>query len=117
MTYDAEALTDAHFVEVGADPATPVVGLPANGALRGVIEREAPYDAEALARDVLEAAGRLVGRGDVGAILMECTNLPPFSRAVAERFAVRSSTSLPWAAGFTRAFCKHATRKADRRRP
>ncbi len=88
VTYDADALTDAHFVEVGADPATPVVGLPAGGALRGLIEREAPYDGEALAREVLEAAGRLIGRGDIGAILMECTNLPPFSKAVADRFGV-----------------------------
>lgn len=86
VTYDADALNPAHFVEVGADPATPVVGLPADGALRGLIERGAPYDAAALARDVLEAAGRLVARGDIGAILMECTNLPPFSKAVAERY-------------------------------
>ncbi len=88
VTYDADALTPAHFVEVGADPATPVVGLPANGALRGLIEREAAYDAAALARDVLAAAGALIARGDVGAVVMECTNLPPFSRAVAEAFGV-----------------------------
>lgn len=88
ITYDADALNHAHFVAVGADPATPVVGLPADGALRGLIEREAPYDADAIARDVLEAAGRLVARGDIGAILMECTNLPPFSKAVAERFGL-----------------------------
>ncbi|TNC14498.1 aspartate/glutamate racemase family protein [Methylobacterium terricola] len=88
VTYDAEALTPAHFVEVGADPSTPVVGLPESGALRGLIERGAAYDAEALARDVLEAAGRLTARGDIGAILMECTNLPPFSKAVADRFDI-----------------------------
>ncbi|TGD95374.1 aspartate/glutamate racemase family protein [Methylobacterium nonmethylotrophicum] len=88
VTYDADALTSAHFVEVGADPSTPVVGLPENGALRGLIERGAAYDADALARDVLGAAGRLMARGDIGAILMECTNLPPFSKAVADRFEV-----------------------------
>lgn len=88
VTYDSEALTPTHFVEVGADPSTPVVGLPADGALRGLIERGAAYDADALARDVLEAAGRLMARGDIGAVLMECTNLPPFSKTVADRFGI-----------------------------
>ncbi len=90
VTYDAPSrATPAHFVEVGADPATPVVGLPANGALRGLIEREAAYDAPApRPADVLAAAGALIARGDVGAVVMECTNLPPFSRAVAEAFGV-----------------------------
>ncbi|KMO29881.1 aspartate/glutamate racemase family protein [Methylobacterium aquaticum] len=88
VTYDAASLTPAHFVAVGADPATPVVGLPADGALRGLIERQAAYDGDAIARDVLEAAGHLMARGDIGAVLMECTNLPPFSKAVADRFEV-----------------------------
>lgn len=88
VTYDAESLTPAHFVEVGADPSTPVAGLAADGALRGLVERGAAYDADALAREVLEAAGRLMARGDIGAVLMECTNLPPFSKTVADRFGV-----------------------------
>ncbi|MGY2050550.1 aspartate/glutamate racemase family protein [Methylobacterium sp. JK268] len=87
ITYDAAALTPAHFSEVGADPETPVVGLPADGRLHGVIERGEPYDRAALRQEVLEAADRLVsGRDDIGAIVMECTNLPPFSKAVATTF-------------------------------
>ena len=87
VTYDAEALTPAHFTEIGADPSTPVVGLPPSGRLRGLIERDEPYDRAALRQEVLDAVGRLLsGRDTIGAIVLECTNLPPFARDVAETF-------------------------------
>ena len=89
ITYDAAALTPAHFSEVGADPATPVAGLPADGRLRGLIEGDEPYDHAALRQEVLAAVERLLSAQDgIGAIVMECTNLPPFSQAVSETFGL-----------------------------
>lgn len=87
ITYDSDALGEMHFTEVGADPSTPVVGLPANGRFRGLIEGGEPYDRGALEAEVLEAAARLLSHHDgIGAILLECTNLPPFSEAVTRAF-------------------------------
>ncbi|WP_230382939.1 aspartate/glutamate racemase family protein [Paracoccus shanxieyensis] len=80
ITYDAASLGPEAFLAVGADPATPVVGLPANGAFHGLIEGGQPYDHDAMAAEILAAAHGLIARHpDVGAIVLECTNMPRFS--------------------------------------
>lgn len=87
VTYDASALTARHFEAVGADPATPVVGLPSDGSFRRLIEGCAPYETEALREEVERAVATLLAaHAGIGAIVFECTNLPPFSRAVRDRF-------------------------------
>ncbi|RVU14532.1 aspartate/glutamate racemase family protein [Methylobacterium oryzihabitans] len=87
VTYDATALTDRHFSECGADPATPRVGLSADGAFRALIEGGAAYDRPALAAEAAEAARSLLaGHPGIGAIVLECTNLPPFARDLAAAF-------------------------------
>ena len=83
ITYDAAALTEAHFRAVGADPTTPVAGLPPDGAFHAMIERAGPYDAAVLAEEAVGLALGLQSRHtDLAAIVLECTNLPPFSKAI-----------------------------------
>lgn len=85
ITYDAAALTPAHFTAVGADPATPVAGLPRGGAFHAMIERDALYDHGVLAQEVLTTVHSLLAdHSQIGAIVLECTNLPPFSAAIAQ---------------------------------
>ncbi len=84
LTYNAAALTAAHLEAAGGDPATPVVGLPPEGAFHAMIERGGRYDAAMLRAEVLAAGLSLTDRGDIDAILLECTNLPPFSAALRE---------------------------------
>ncbi|HWK43689.1 MAG TPA: aspartate/glutamate racemase family protein [Stellaceae bacterium] len=89
LTYSAEALTGEHLAAVGVDPATPIVGLPVDSAFRHWIstgDPTVPY--EVLREEVLRACGTLMARGDIGAILCECTNLTPFSAEMSERFSV-----------------------------
>jgi hypothetical protein len=89
LTYDAEALTAPYLQAVGADPAMPVVGVPAASEFRRWIstgDTTTPY--KVLENEVLQAAGALMDRGDIGAIVCECTNLTPFSAAIAERYGV-----------------------------
>jgi hypothetical protein len=89
ITYDAKALTDRHFAEVGADPRTPRVGLPPEGSLRAHIEHCRPYDRDGVRRDVHAAVCTLLsGNPDIGAIVFECTNLPPFSDDVSRAFGL-----------------------------
>lgn len=89
VTYDVAALRADHFRHVGADLATPVVGLPSDGSLRGLIERGEPYDRAALEAEVLDAVARLLaGHEEVGAVVLECTNLSPFAKAVVNAFDV-----------------------------
>ena len=67
-------------------PDTPVVGFREADefiAMRGRPDR--PMDVARIEKETLRNARALVSRhSDVGAIVMECTNLPPFARAVSE---------------------------------
>ncbi len=86
ITYDAASLTAAHFHAVGADPATPVAGLPPDGAFHRMIEQDGPYDTAALEAEVLATAADLLQRHHgIGALVLECTNLPPFAASLRRR--------------------------------
>jgi Asp/Glu/hydantoin racemase len=89
LTYSAEGLSAPYLEAAGVDPATPVVGMPPDSVFCTAIRNGdpgAPYDV--VEAEVLAAAQRLTARGDIGAIVCECTNLTPFSAAMAERFGV-----------------------------
>ncbi|MCA0402099.1 MAG: aspartate/glutamate racemase family protein [Proteobacteria bacterium] len=87
VTYDRLSLTTAHFAEAGMTLEPPVVGLPRDGAFHGLIEGGRPYDRQALERELLQAVEGLIEREpSIGAIVLECTNLPPFSAVIRKRF-------------------------------
>ena len=90
ITASAENLTPAHFAAVGAPVDTPVAGLPADSSfaatflLNGLtLDRDA-VEAEAV------AAGRALVRDHPGidAIVLECTNLPPYKNALEHALGV-----------------------------
>ncbi len=85
LTYDAGSLGPENFEANGADPTTPFVGMPQGGAFHGLIEGGQPHDPVAMEREIVEAARDLLARRpDVGAIVLECTNMPPFAHSVAK---------------------------------
>jgi hypothetical protein len=89
ITYDADSLTDRHFTGVGANASTPRVGLPAKGCFRELIEGGGTYDRAALKQEILVAAGVLIdAHPEIGALVFECANLPPFSADVSRAFAM-----------------------------
>ncbi|NVN09902.1 MULTISPECIES: aspartate/glutamate racemase family protein [Nguyenibacter] len=92
VTICAATLTQAHLAAVGAPTDTPVIGTE-DGAefFRVLIKAESETMDVALAeRDVVAAAQALVAQHpDVGAIVLECTNMPPYAAAVA------AATGLP----------------------
>lgn len=84
ITYDAASISTEMFTACAADPSVPVRGVPPGGAFHALIEGGAPYDRAALEAEVLQVARALVtDHPETGAILLECTNMPPFSRAIA----------------------------------
>jgi hypothetical protein len=87
LTISAASLTADHLCAAGADPATPVVGTdPAGEFSRVILNDEERLDAAAAERDILEAGDRLVARhADIGAVVLECTNMVPYARALSER--------------------------------
>jgi len=91
ITIDADALGAAHLAGAGAPPDTPVVGLPPDGALAGAIFSDAPrLDRPAIEAELVDAGRRLQAAVPrLGAIVLECTNLPPY------RGALMRATGLP----------------------
>ncbi len=85
VTVDVLSLGAAHLHAAGADAAVPVVGLaPAGHLQRALLEDLAHIDLKQAEADVVDAAQRLVARWPaVREIVFECTNMPPYAKAVA----------------------------------
>jgi len=91
ITIEAASLTAAHFLAVGADPATPVEGITPGSPLHRTLLGDLPeLDAADAQAQVLAAAARLRARHPaLQALLLECTNLPPYAPAL------RQASGLP----------------------
>ena len=87
LTVSAATLTGDHLIAAGADPATPVVGTDRGREFtRAILGDEPRLDCAAAEQDILEAGERLVSEhADIGAVLLECTNMVPYARALSER--------------------------------
>ncbi|GAA0572834.1 aspartate/glutamate racemase family protein [Craurococcus roseus] len=113
VTVSATSLTPAHLAAAGVPADIPVAGTE-NGRefFRVLIRAEKDdLDVDAAERDILDAGRDLVSRHpEVGAIVLECTNMPPYAAALREAvglpvFDIHSMVSWlhaglrPWAFG------------------
>jgi hypothetical protein len=90
LTIDRASLTGEHLRAAGLDADTPVEGVSDNGPLASVFLGDGAHpDYDAGERDLADAAQRLVARhGDIGAIVLECANLPPYASALRARLGL-----------------------------
>ena len=86
LTVSARSLTPEHLKAAGADPATPVMGTDAGREFtRVLIGDQMQLDVAAAEQDILEAGSALKARHpDLGALVLECTNMAPYSRALSD---------------------------------
>lgn len=86
VTYSAADLTPAALEAAGADPSTPIAGVAPGGYFATTIRHGAKVlDRGRMASDVVAAARRLASaHPDLGAIVLECANMPPYRAAVEE---------------------------------
>jgi Asp/Glu/hydantoin racemase len=85
VTVSAGSLTPRHLAAAGVPADTPVVGTEGGREFFRVLIRadKVDMDVDLAEQDVLDAAGRLMREhADIGAIVLECTNMPPYARAV-----------------------------------
>src|SRR5262245_51754575 len=84
VTYSEADLGPDVLAGAGVDPVTPVAGVDAAGYFARAIRDGAPsLDAARMAEDTVAAAHRLcAAHPDVGAIVLECANMPPYRRAM-----------------------------------
>lgn len=87
LTISAASLTKEHLDKAGVPDGTPIIGSDRGSEFtRAILGNEARLDVAAAERDILDAGDELVARHpDVGAVLLECTNMGPYARALAER--------------------------------
>ena len=90
LTVNGAALSAAHLTAIGVDPSLPVVGTERGSEFtRVMLGDEATMDVAAAEKDILDAGGELLrGHADVGAILLECTNMVPYARALRDRYGL-----------------------------
>jgi len=84
VTFSKDLLTPEHLLAAGARVDTPVEGVPSEGALATAIRRgESALDERKVSDEVVSAGRRLAAaHPDVGAVVVECTNMPPYTRAL-----------------------------------
>ncbi|CAO3419784.1 aspartate/glutamate racemase family protein [Azospirillum doebereinerae] len=87
---DQNALTERHLRSVGAAQVLPMAALPVDGPLlRNMREGAGEVDAGAQAADVTATVEDLLARHpEVGALVFECANLPPYAAAVSRQFGL-----------------------------
>ena len=87
VTVSASSLTAEHLVAAGAPADTPVVGTESGQEFtRVLLGDELELDVNAARVDVLAAADRLVDEHrNIGAIVLECTNMMPYAADMAQR--------------------------------
>jgi Asp/Glu/Hydantoin racemase len=90
ITASAENLTPAHFEAVGAPRDTPVAGMPAGGSFAATFLRNGTtLDRDAVEAEAIEAGRTLLRQHpDIDAIVLECTNLPPYKSALERALGV-----------------------------
>lgn len=89
LTVERASLTPAHLAGAGIPPDAPVVvrGMDDEGGYftGQVLGDRADLDVDRCEAEHVSAARNLVGdHPDVGAIVLECTNMPPYAAAVAD---------------------------------
>ncbi len=84
VTYSAADLAPAALEAAGADPYTPVAGVDPRGYFyRTIRHGTEAIDERQMALDVVAAARRLAAEHhDLGAVVLECGNMPPYRQAV-----------------------------------
>lgn len=84
ITARAGSLTAAHFAGVGAGVPAAVSGMEHRpGFAAAILDQTAPLDPSLVGREVAAVTRELLAaHPELGAIVLECTNLPPYSHLV-----------------------------------
>ncbi len=90
LTFEAKSLTPAHLEAAGVRADIPVQGMPADSLfVRSIKEGHPDADPAVLRDELLDAASQLLTQApNIGAIVLECTNMPPFSADIVNQFGL-----------------------------
>lgn len=84
LTISARTLSTQHLTIAGVQPGTPIQGVDTSDFARTILNNKTDLDVEAARRDMVTAATKLVRENqDIGAVLLECTNMVPYAADIA----------------------------------
>ena len=81
ITISKESLTEQHLINAGAPVDVPVVGTESGREFtRVILDDEPDFDVDLARLDLRDAGRELMAKHpDVGAIVLECTNMAPYA--------------------------------------
>ena len=90
ITISAASLTAEHLKGAGVAPETPIVGTESGRHFsRAILNDEAELDIETSRLDLLDAGNLLLTQHeDIGAIVLECTNMVPYAADLRRKFGL-----------------------------
>jgi hypothetical protein len=107
LTASADDLTAAHLAAVGGAVTTPIGGLePASHLATVLFGGDQLLDPTLAQADLMQAADRLLARHqDIGALVLECTNMGPYAPALARHTGLPAFDVVGFAHWFYRGLC------------
>ncbi len=83
ITISETSLTAAHLCVAGVPDGTPIMGMEGSAFATSILENKETLDVDLSRKELVTTAQGLVDANpDVGAILLECTNMPPYASAI-----------------------------------
>ena len=86
ITADSKSLTPEHFISVGVSKEIPLLigGMEDQKEFReAILEEKGTLDSDLIEREVVGVAKKLItGNPDIGALVLECSDLPPYAHAI-----------------------------------
>jgi Asp/Glu/hydantoin racemase len=90
VTFSASLMNRAYLDHVGVTGDSPIIGMPETSEfVRCSLAGDTSVPFEVIQQELLDTVARLLsGHPTVGAIVLECTNMTPYSYAIVERFGL-----------------------------
>jgi len=86
ITADSKSLTPEHFISVGVTKEIPLLigGMEDQKEFReAILEEKGTLDSDLIEREVVDVAKKLITKNpDIGALVLECSDLPPYAHAI-----------------------------------
>lgn len=84
LTISKATLTQRHLDVAGVPAGTPIAGVDGGSFARSILENLETLDVDAARQEMVEGAVGLVkANPDIGAVLLECTNMVPYAADIA----------------------------------
>ena len=86
ITADSKSLTPEHFISVGVNREIPLLigGMEDQKEFReAILEEKGTLDSDLIESEVVGVANKLIAENpDIGALVLECSDLPPYAHAI-----------------------------------